>query len=333
MQNIDPLGPSAGSVRGYFTGLACGAALLAIHCIFNVLVDPTGAFGLSGRFAFNRAPPPQVVTYGESTGDPAFYSRAIRESRATKYLIGQSRTWRGFDTCVRPDMLRVAGSAWEISQLEQVQRTVLSTRQAPVIALVEIGLPQEEPMKTSSFVRGLSVAMSPQTTYFSILTVVASMRRQRSPNFISCRPHASPPENWPEALRTLRAALTYVNASKGSLLQGRRNVLAMADAADRICENTGLRHRIIYFSLPATPSQSPATALDQKVRENSQAIATLFARRAVPTNGCFISYRNFTTEPPGTTAQQAMWHERAYWSDYAHYSPALGEVAMDVLLR
>jgi hypothetical protein len=329
----DPCPPEPALARRYLLGLAGGAALLSFYCLVNVLADPTGEFGLSGRFALNRAPPPEAIAEGEAGSNPAFYTRAIRESAASVFLIGTSRTWRGFDTCGRPELLRVAGSAWGIAELTWIQRAVLESRDRPATLLVEIGLPQDESGRIGSpLANAVSVALSPRTFPLALRTMAGSLSGRPAPAYIGCTPFPSPRADWAEAARTLRAALTYVDASPASLRRGRDNVMAMADAADRICARTGIRHRLVYFSLPPAPAGSPAPALDLIIQWNSTRLASAFADRPRPAGGCDIRYANYATDPPGPAAGRPLWRDRRFWSDYSHYGPRLGELALRTLL-
>lgn len=333
MPDSDPLPPEPALGRSYLRALAGAAALLILYCLVNLLADPTGEFGLSGRFAFNRAPPPEAIAEGEAGGNPAFYTRAIRESAASTFLIGASRTWRGFDTCTRPGLLRIAGSAWGIAELTRIQRAVLESRDRPATLLVEIGLPQDESRRIGSpLANAVSVALSPHTFPLALRTMAGSLSGQPAPAFIGCRPLPSPRTDWAEAARTLRAALTYVDATPASLRRGRDNVMAMADAADRICARTGIRHRLVYFSLPPAPAGAPAPALDRIIQSNSARLASAFAGRPRPAGGCTILYANHATDPPGPAAARLLWRDRRFWSDYAHFSPQLGALALQALL-
>ncbi|NJC39830.1 hypothetical protein GGQ87_000088 [Brevundimonas alba] len=318
--------------RGWWTGLFAGLAALGVWSLLNVLVDPTGEFGLSGRFAFNRAPPPAVIAAGEAGNNPAFFTRAIRESRGDVFLIGPSRTWRGFDTCGRSDVLRVAGSAWGLRELERVEATVLENRERPATLLIEIGLPTtERPAITSPARAAVSVALSPRTTAFSLQTVSHSLNGAAATP-ASCAPLASGERNWIEAERSARYTLGLLDTSTPSLEQGRLNLLAMADRADRVCRRTGLRHRLVFFTLPSSPASSPFSAYDSLFRANADRIAADFAGRPTPAGGCAVSYVNFATTPPGDVSQQALWRDRENWSDYAHFSPALGAIALQSLI-
>ena len=333
MPDFDPHSQEPALSRSYLRGLACATALLCLYCLINVLADPTGEFGLSGRFDFNRAPPPEAIAEGEAGNDPAFYARAIRESAANVFLIGTSRTWRGFDTCSRPDLLRVAGTAWGISELARVQQSVLESRDRPATLLVEIGLPEDEGGRIGSpLANAISVALSPRTFVLSLRTIAGSVNGQPAPAYIRCAPFPSPRTDWAEAARTLRAAVTLVDATPASLSHGRANVLALADAADRVCARTGIRHHLVYFSLPPTPAGSPAPALDQIIQLNSARLASAFARRPHPARGCSILYANYTRDPPGPAALRLLWRDRRHWSDFAHYGPELGEFALQPLL-
>jgi hypothetical protein len=309
--------------RGYWLGLLGAAAVLAVYCLMNILVDPTGEFGQSGRYAFNRAPPPAVVAYSEAGGDPAFYMRAIRESPAGIFLLGASRTRRGFDTCSRPAILRIAGSAWGITELARLERAILEGKERPVTLLVEVGLPQDERAR----------AVSPRTAWFSLQTIAASFgQHPQLPAYTSCTPNPSPPVNWREAARNVAAISTFIDATPESLQRGRDNLMAMADDADRLCARTGVRHNLVFFSLPVTPDGSPAGAYDLIVRRDSDRIAALFSSRVARPGGCAIRYANFATIPPGSPAEQLLWRDRGSWSDYAHFSPRLGEIALTALL-
>jgi hypothetical protein len=320
--------------RGFWRGLLGAGAVLAAYCLLNILVDPTGEFGQSGRYAFNRAPPPAVIASGEAGGDPAFYRRAIRESEAGIFLIGASRTWRGFDTCSRPAMLRIAGSAWGVTELARLERAILEGKERPVTLLVEVGLPQDERARAISPLRtAASVALSPRTAWFSLQTIAASLGgHPQLPAYTSCTPRPSPPADWREAARNVAAISTLIDATPESLQRGRDNLMAMADDADRLCARTGVRHSLIFFTLPVTPDGSPARAYDLIVRRDAERIAALFASRAARPGGCAIRYANFATIPPGSPAERLLWRDRAFWSDYSHFSPPLGEIALTALL-
>jgi hypothetical protein len=333
MPASDPPIENAPLSRGYWLGLGGGTALLSAYCLVNIFADPTGEFGLSGRFAFNRAPPPEAIAQGEAGGNPAFYTRAIRESSADVFLIGASRTRRGFDTCDRPELLRIGGSAWGISEISRIQSAVLASRNRPTTLLIEIGLPQDESGRIGSpLANAVSVALSPHTLSLAMRTMWASMSGEAAPSYVACRALPSPPADWAAAAQTLRATLTFVDASPASLSRGRENVEKMAEAADRICARTAIRHRLVYFSLPPAPAGSPAPDLARIIAWNSARLAAAFSRRPPSAGGCSIRYVNYATEPPGSAAERALWRDRRFWSDYVHYGPQLGESALKTLL-
>lgn len=321
--------------RGWWSGLLGGLALLVVWCLVNVLVDPTGEFGQSGRYGFNRVPPAAVIAAGEAGGSPAFFSRAIREARGDTFLIGSSRTWRGFDTCDRPDILRVAGSAWGLRELTRVETAVLAGRRTPATLLIELGLPTDEPPAVVDPTQAaVSTALSPRTTLFSLQTVAHSLTggEMAPPTYAPCAALAPGPSDWVQAERSVRYTLGRLDATPRSLEQGRRNLRAMADQADQVCQRTGVRHTLVFFSLPSTPAGSPAPVHDRIVRTNAARIAGMFAGRAKPPGGCDIRYVNFASTPPGSPAEQALWRDRDQWSDYTHFSPRLGATALDALL-
>lgn len=321
--------------RGWWLGLGAALAILVGYAAFNVMIDPTGEFGQSGRHAFNQSPPPGVIAQGEAGGNPAFFTRAIREHRGDVFLIGSSRTWRGFDTCARPDVLRVAGSAWGLRELTRVERTILNTRGTPATLLIEIGLPtRERPAIVDPAQAAISTALSPRTTLQSMQTVAHSLNGgEPDPStYAPCRPLAPGRQDWVQAERSIRYTLTLLDTSSASLATGRRNVVDMADLADDICRRSGLRHRLIFFTLPATPAGAPVGDHDRIVEVNATRIAALFADRKPRAGGCDVRYLNFASTPPGDEEARALWRDRDQWSDYFHFSARLGATAMAVLL-
>lgn len=321
--------------RKWWAGLIGGLVLMAVWSLFNVLVDPTGEFGLSGRFAFNRVPPPAVIVAGTTGNNPAFFTRAIRESEGDVFLIGPSRTWRGFDICDRPEVLRVAGSAWALRELSQVQETILKGRRRPVTLLIEVGMPTtDRSAVTNPAQAAISTALSPRTSLFSFQTVLHSLggAEDRPETYAPCVPLASAPPNWNEAERSVRYALGLIDMSPPSLAQGRLDLLAMADEADQACRSDGVQHRLVFFTLPSSPAPSPFAAYDRVFQDNAARIADDFVKRKPEPGACAIRYVNFAEQPPGSPAQQAQWRDRDNWSDYIHFTPALGAVALEALL-
>lgn len=335
MPSSDPEKSPPRLTRKWWAGLIGGLALMAVWSLFNVLVDPTGEFGLSGRFMFNRVPPPAVIAAGTAGNNPAFFSRAIRESEGDVFLIGPSRTWRGFDTCDRPEVLRVAGSAWGLRELSQVQETILKGRRRPVTLLIEVGMPTtERPVITNPVQAAISTALSPRTSVSSLQTVLHSLggEEERPATYAPCAPLASAPPNWNEAERSVRYTLGLVDMRSSSLAQGRLDLLALADQADHLCRSAGVQHRLVFFTLPSSPAPSPFTAYDRVFQDNAARIADDFAGRKPGAGSCAISYVNFADSPPGNPLQQAHWRDRENWSDYIHFSPELGAVALEALL-
>lgn len=336
MPSSEPKKAPVRLTRGWWTGLGVGLAILTGHALFNMMVDPTGEFGQSGRYAFNRSPPPGVIAQGVASGNPAFFTRAIREHRGDVFLIGASRTWRGFDTCSRPEILRVAGSAWGLRELAQVEQTIMNDRTTPVTLLIEVGLPtRERPAIVNPTQAALSAALSPRTTLQSVQTVAHSLTGGEvdSTNYAPCQSLPPDPQDWIQAERSLRYTLSQLDTTVASLAMGRRNLVDMADRADEICRRTGQRHRLVFFTLPATPADAPVSGHDRIVQDNAMRIATMFAHRKPDASGCHIRYLNFASTPPGDEETQALWRDRDQWSDYFHFSAHLGETALAQLVN
>ena len=141
------------------------------------------------------------------------------------------------------------------------------------------------------------------------------------------------PRNWIQAERSLRYTLSQLDTSTTSLAMGRRDLADLADLADDICRRTGLRHRLVFFTLPGTPDNAPVKGHDRLVKANAMRIAAMFAARQSGAGRCDIRYLNFASTPPGNEAERALWRDRDQWSDYFHFSARLGETALDALLR
>lgn len=331
MPSSEPESPPVRLTRGWWIGLSAGLILMTGWCLLNVAVDPTGEFGQSGRYAFNRFPPPAVIAAGEAGNNPAFFTRAIREHRGDTFLIGASRTWRGFDTCARQDILRVAGSAWGVREMAQVEQTILTTRRAPATLLIEVGVPTtERPAITDPVQAALSTALSPRTTLFSLQTVAHSLGgpADTPADYPPCEPRASGPADWTQAERSMRYSMGLFDTSAAALDQGQRNLRTMAEQADELCRRTGVRHRLVFFSLPAMPVGAPAS--DAAMRANTVRIGQQFAHRPSVSGGCDIRHVDLSRTPPGGAA---LWRNRDHWSDYTHFRPHLGALALDALSR
>ena len=334
MPSSEPEKAPARLTRGWWMGLGGGLAILGGCALFNIVVDPTGEFGQSGRHAFNRSPPPDVIAQGVAGGNPAFFARAIREHGGDTFLIGSSRTWRGFDTCSRPDVLRVAGSAWGLREMTRVERLILNSRSTPATVLVEVGLPtRERPAIVDPAQAALSTALSPRTLVQSVRTVAHSLTGgEASPaTYAPCDALARGEPDWVQAERSLRYSLSQIDTSPASLAMGRRDVASLADLADDICRRTGLRHRLVFFTLPAAPAHALASEHDRMVQANAKRIAAMFRDRQSGVGGCEVQYLNFASIPPGNAEEKALWRDRDQWSDYFHFSVRLGETALNAL--
>lgn len=318
--------------RSFWVGLAAGLTLLSALGVFNILVDPTGEFGQAGRYAFNRNPPPDVVAFGQAGGNPAFFARAIRESDAAYFMVGSSRTSRGFDTCDRPDVLRLSGASWALPEFRQTQRLVLAGRRKPVTLLMEVGLPSTLPPVIDDPMRAaISAAVSPRTTVLALQTVEHSLSSAPAPSaYVPCRVEPTPPD-WAAAAVASRYAESLLDVSPQATWRQERSLLEMADLADGICAREGLRHTIIFYTLPSTPPGSPGVSGARRFNLHAERLNRMFALRPAAPNGCHIRFISLASDPPGNPGERALWLQRDNWLDYTHFSPRLGAAALDVL--
>lgn len=333
MPSSEELTPAVKLTRSFWLGLIAGLVILLSFAGLNILVDPTGEFGQSGRHAFNRVPPPEVVALGEAGGNPAFFARTIRESDATYFLVGSSRTRRGFDTCERPDVLRLAGSSWALPEFRQIQRMVLVGRRKPVTLLMEVGPPNTLPPVISDPTRAaISVALSPRTTVRALQTITYSLSDAPAPPvYVPCRLEPSPPD-WQAAAVDSRNAAKVLDLSPRGIRSQERSLLKMADLADAICVREGVRHTIVFYTLPNTPPGAPGASNARQVNRNSERLRRVFALRRAASNGCRVRFVDLATEPPGKPGERAQWLRRENWLDYTHFSHRLGTIALEVLV-
>lgn len=329
MPNSEDPAPAVRLTKSFWIGLIAGVVLLSTFAGFNIVVDPTGEFGLSGRLAFNRAPPPEVVAFGKEGRNPAYLQRAIRDSDATHFLIGTSRTGRGFDTCDRPEVLGLWGASWSLPELRRVQDMVLADRRRPVTLWVEVGLPTTlRPVIEHPIPAAISVALSPRTTLQALKTVAHSLSGESAlSTYVSCREPPTPPR-WAAAAINARYSASQLVVSSEALGRQERTLLAMAEAADRTCRRDGLRHKVIFYTLPSTPPGSPIASAAQLFDRNSDRLAGVFARRPAAPDGCDIRFLGLATDPPGGAAGKALWLSRENWLDYTHFSHRLGATAL-----
>lgn len=333
MPGSDP--ESGVSAAAFWRPFAVCVALLFAAWGLNVLVDPTGEIGLAGSNAFNRTVAAPVVTYVRSSSRAAAYRRTIATTSANIFLIGTSREARGFDLCDRPDVLRIAGSSWGIRDMAEIERLLLETRSRPATLLIAVGLPSDSgrPDPNRKFASRFS-ALSPGMTLLSVETMIANIAGggQTASREAECRPLKPDDADWRGAAARLNHISRALDSSEGSLRRGTAIVQEMAGLAERICAQRGIRHRIVFFSLPATPALSGTGAVDQLYARNTRMLAADINRRFAH-GACRILYADFVTAPPGTAAEQRNWTDRANWTDFTHFSPQLGRVAFDAMLQ
>ncbi len=319
--------------KSFWVGLVAGVVMLSTFAGFNIAVDPTGDFGLSGRFAFNRTPSPEVIAFGRESRNPAYLQRAIRDSDATHFLVGTSRTGRGFDTCGYPEVLSLWGASWDLPEFRQVQGMVLAGRSKPVTLLMEVGLPTTlRPVTEEPLPAAISVALSPRTTVQALKTVAYSISGAPvPPTYAPCREPPTPPR-WAAAAINARFSASQLLLTPEALGRQERSLLEMADDADRICRRDGVRHTLIFYTLPSTPPGSPTASAAQFFNRNSERLAGVFARRPAAPGGCDVRFLDLSANPPGGPAEQGLWLRRENWLDYTHFSHRLGATALARLL-
>lgn len=327
--------PISGGAKGFWLAfLGSGALILAI-CLFNLSVDPIGQIGLLKIHALNRVMPASVVSFVRNNADPAAYERTIAGTSADTFLIGTSREERGFDLCDKPNLIRIAGSSWGIRELAHVQNRIIETRTAPATLLIDVGLAGDggqadrDPRLATSY-----AALSPQTTLLSIQTVFAALAGtdEAASRFAGCRPLPGDRQDWPAAAQRFEYASLQFDAREAALRRGRAILEQMVGSADRICAKTGIRHTLIFFSLPGTPGSSLTRSFDALLKDHSQRLSEMF-RAASERAACRFRYLDLVASPPGSAAERQLWRDRDQWLDFTHFSPGLGRIALDYILE
>jgi hypothetical protein len=306
---------------------------VSIVVAFNVLTDPTGEFGQSGRYAFNRSPPQAVLARGRAGGNPAFHTRALRETGATRFLVGASRTSFGFDTCGRPDVLKVAGAAWATPEYRQALKLILAGRRDPVGVYFEVGMPTTTPPVVGDPLRAaVSAALSPRTTLDGVRTIAHSLSsRGTAPAYVACIGSARAPD-WPAADLLARQATALLDLSSEALKRDERELLRIADLADATCARAGVRHEVVFYALPSSPATALTAAQSDLFDRHARRLARVFADRAAAPEGCRILFVDLANHPPGGPDGPGSWQERRHWNDHTHFSPRLGAYALEALL-
>lgn len=304
-------------------------------CLLNASIDPTGQIGLAKTHALNRTVTPSVVSFVRNSGSVTAYESAIATTSADTFLIGTSREARGFDLCDRPNILRIAGSGWGIREIAQVHTKILETRTAPTTLLIELGVVSDSKgAGESSNASAAYTALSPRTTWLSFQTVAANIRRsdEIAVREAECRPLTSDPVDLKAAAEDFEFGWRTFDASKASRQRGRATLEQMVGDANRICAKTDIRHTIVYFSLPGTPNLPLTQQFDASLRDAQRDSAKMF--QGLPRHGaCRIRYLDLQTTPPGSSAEQQLWRDRDQWGDLTHFSPLLGRIALNAILR
>lgn len=310
--------------RRYLLGLLLALAALVVVAAFNLIVDPLGLFGAARRHAFNRSTPMSVMYWLAESRDTSFYQRIVADPAVDTVLIGTSRTDLGFDTCGLP-IGRVVGYGWGAREFGEVTLAALAGRTRAATLLIEVAIDNDPaaPPPRSSVSRWLYAAWSPLVTRLTWDTLVESVRHQGQPANCRRAGHYVPPA---QRFRAGHDGLAGALAMPGST--GYRRSLARLSAtvraADRICGESGLRHRLVLFSLPL--SHRRTVRLDRLSRRVAADVRQVLDAR--PSRHCEMSLADFSLSAPGGDA----WQDPTAWWNESHFSPRLGNAALPALL-
>lgn len=332
MRDSDPSRP-APLGRGYWAGLAGACAVIVAVASMNLAVDPIGSLGRHGAHTLNRSMRQAAQDHVRQGAPSALHRFAARRSGADVFLIGPSRVSLGFDVCSHPEVLRLSGSSWGAREEAAMSDMVLRDRAKPAVLLIEVGLPTDDgrpapdPRATM-----INAALSPRTTLLSLQTLVARLSGEgpaRETRDCRAIPH---PQHWRTADVAFRRIQSVTDVSPPSLRRGRDIVRRLVSAADETCRRTGLRHTLVLYALPPTPPYPAARAYTERVSNGLSDLRQDLAARP-SAGGCRVVVADMTGGPPGPAGQQGEWADRSAWIDYTHFSPRLGELALEALMK
>lgn len=323
--------------RGYWEGLAgaCAVIVAAIVAVasMNLAVDPIGTLGRHGAHVLNQTMPRAVLDHLRSGAPSALHRLAAERSGADVFLIGPSRVVLGFEVCSHPGVLKLAGSSWGAREVAAVSDMVLRDRTTPAVLLIEVGLPTDDGRPgPDTRAAMINAALSPRITLLSLQTIAASLSGDGpARGDMSCRA-ISHQTDWRKAAVVFGQLQRVTDVSPASLRRGRDIVRRLVGAADEKCRRTGVRHTLVLFALPPTPSHPAARAFTERVSKGLSGLRQDLAARPFA-GGCRVVVADMTGDPPGPADQQGLWADRSAWLDYTHFSPRLGEFALEALIN
>jgi hypothetical protein len=326
--------PSPARAEPFWRSVLGSVTVIAAIFLLNVVIDPVGEIGLVKPNRLNRLTPNSVARTIREAQDVSVYRHVIATTRADTFLIGTSREARGFDLCRQPDIVRIASSGWTIREIAAAQALVLGTRTAPARILVELGAANDlGNSRGRNEFANLHAALAPTTTLMSLRTLTAnlSLPEDVGAGDAFCRPLTYGPTDWRMARRTFESLPMFDDGPAARRTGGLLLLRMMADA-DAICAKTGLRHRVVFFALPSAlvaPLTRRFVAKMHDAEERTASIVTEAASGAA----CDFSYLNLSASPPGSGEQNKSWREQTNWTDYNHFSPMLGAIALRTLLK
>jgi len=152
-----------------------------------------------------------------------------------------------------------------------------------------------------------------------------------APVYIRCQPRRGV-EDWELAVANAGRSADNLELSSPAFLRQRQSLLDIAADADAICARSGVRHTIVFYTLPSTPAGVQRADTARQLNDHARGLENFFSRRPRDANGCRHTFVDLASDPPGGAAKRNLWLQRDYWSDYTHFSPQLGSSAIDALL-
>jgi len=317
--------------RGYWVGLALALALAGPVILLNVLVNPIGIFGAPRQHVFNRTTPRPALEFVSGRRLTHFYDDVVADPQTNIFLVGDSRIGVGMPSCGLP-IGRVIGLGWGLQTFDPVVRHLLTSRNRPATVLIQLPVLTEPEVLPTSSSATLMVygALAPHATRLSLLTLQANAKRRfsdlggREANCASQQAFGLEPA---PITRTEQERRDYLHAGSNRYMHNLATLATLSAAADGVCARRHVRHRLVFFRLPASFEQSEDLR-QMTVRASADAQRTIQARPTAA-SGCSISFVDFSSGPPG---QEIRWRQPSNWIDQSHFGQALGASALSAIL-
>lgn len=317
-------------------------ALLAISSIatLNIFVDPLGRFGFAHKFWFN-AHYSSISALNLRTLYTEPYIESMGKRQAQTYLLGTSRFMVGFDTCNIPRSQKISVGGPDLTHLAKAQAILLSHAKEKITIITETAALNagsqksgQSPLSFSSKEDYLLLSLFGNlTTVTSLKTIVLNLTTPLLPEVSpDCLPH---PISFHGVTKNEQEKRFYAKiddlerANAAPIL--REAWLEAISLVEDVCHSQNVQHKIswVIFPMSANYWERPLQQETLKLLRNAYEAAMQSDRPY--SRACDISLTSFVPEP--NSPEITLWQQQELWEDYTHFSPVLGNLALNKMMR